>query len=350
MTDFALKIGTSSYEGWKSLQLTRSIEQLAHSFNVSYTDQWAEKGKKIPIRAGDAHKLAYNGRTVTAGWVDEDDLDYDANSRTLGFAGRSKTADLVDCAALYKGGKWRNKTLLDIAKDICEPFDISVKANVDVGDPFGGPDHFSLTLGETAFEAINRGARARGVLLMTDSDGNLVIDRAGETKLKAVIERGKNILRGNRKRSLQDRFSSYTLFGQTSADDNLFGTQCNVSRTASDADVTRYRPIVIQGDGEPNGSALQTRANWERNVRAGRAVRVSYIVQGWEYADGKLWEPNNIVRVIDPDAELDDELLITETVHTRDEGGTKTSITLTAKEAFEVEALPTKKKKKGLFS
>lgn len=343
MDNFELLVGALKHSGWTELSVTRSIEQFVHSYRATLTDQWADDHKPVPLNAGDPAEVYINGRRRVSGYIDEDSISYSARSQSLEISGRSKTGDLVDCAAIHKGGQWRDTGLLRIAKDLCRPFGITVSTRVSLGKRFTNPN-FKLQEGETAFDCIARGARMRGVLMLTDSDGNLVFDRRGTTKVTTVLERGRNILSGSVKRSWADRFSRYTVKTQASGTDESYGKAATLQRSATDRGINRHRPTIIMADNEDSGTELQRRVVWERNVRAGRGLTASYTVPGWEHSEG-LWNENTLVRVIDASARLDDELLITSVTQTRGAGGTKTRIELTFPEAFDVQPLPPPKKK-----
>lgn len=344
--DFTLNVRGQKYAGWTDLSVTRSMEQLAHSFSLSLTDKWTTDGKSVPVVSGDICSIAYGTKRVSTGYVDDDSKTYDANQRTQSFTGRSKTADLIDCSPARTSRKsWRKATLLSIAEQLCDPFNIAVTANVDTGLKFS---RFAIEEGETVFAALERAARQRGVLMVTDGDGDLVFDRAGSTKVATTLKWGVNILAGGATRSMRDRFSEYTVVCQSTGSDELFGSNTSIKRTSTDPGVERSRPITIMADTEDSGSELQKRADWERNVRAGRARRYTYTVQGWEHESG-LWTPNALVRVVDPEFDLDDELLIVSTTQRRSNQGTTTELSLTGKEAFDVQPLPLKKKKGRVF-
>jgi prophage tail gpP-like protein len=352
-SEFVITIGGINYGGWTSVRVTRSLEQLAHSFSVSFTDRWTDQNKAIPAHRGDACTVLYRGtrgdQVVTTGWIDENTLDYDATTRTLGLSGRSTTGDLCDCAAIHQGGSWSGVGLLRIAQDLCRPFGVSVSSAVDLGRPFSV---FKLNDGETVFQALERACRMRGVIMTTHGSGALVFQRTGQTIVATTIERGVNILRGSKRDSHADRFSQYTVKIQMSAGgsagDDMTTPHPALKRTALDSHVTRYRPTIITAETEDSGPELQKRADWERNVRAGRACRLTYTVQGWENSAG-LWAPNTLVRVVDQDAEVDDELLIVTVTFERSGQGTTTTLELTQPGAFDVEPLPPKVKKKGMF-
>jgi prophage tail gpP-like protein len=347
---FQLRVNGSEYTSWTKVRLTKSLEQLAHSVSVEMTDRWYEDGRIVyppAISAGDAFTLAVDGVVLVSGYIDSESIKYSSTNRTITFSGRSKTGDLIDCAAIHGGGLWRSAPLLTIAQDICRPFGItvSVTANATL---INNPMRFKLESGETAFNALERAARRRGVMLLTDSSGNLVLDRVSSIRILTALRFGSNILSGSKQSSWTDRFSEYTLKAQTAGGDNVFGKSATeLKRSASDTFVTRHRPTVILADNEDSGNELSKRALWERNTRAGRSVRLNYRVQGWAHLEG-FWAPNQRVHVVDDQLRIDDELIVASATMQRGEGGTITELSLTAPEAFDVQPLPVKKKK-GLF-
>lgn len=353
MTDLSLKIAGTKYKGWTRAQVTRSLEELAHSYVIDFTDTWTEGKQRIPIEAGLACEIDLIDQgveKVITGYVDKDKLSYTSDSRTLNFAGRSKTGDLIDCAAIYKGGQWLNKGLLTIAKNICTPFGIGATTNVSLGGPF---EKFSIQEGETAFQCIQRGARQRGVLMLTDGNGDLFFDRVSTTLLSTKLEYGVNILSCDREVSWDDRFSVYTVKTQASGGgsigDTLFGdAAASLKRRSTDEGVDRYRPTIIMAENEEKAVELQKRANWERNIRAGRSKTLSYVTPGWSHNEG-LWEPNRLVRVVDPVAHVDDTLLIVSVTQSKDQNGSKTVLGLAVPEAYDVQPLPPSREKELSF-
>jgi len=341
-----------NYSGWTTMRVTRSLEQLAHSFRLEMTDRWSDQHALVPVRRGDSCTIIHQGQrteTVIKGWIDENTLDYDANARSLGISGRSLTGDLVDCAAVHKGGSWVRVGLLRIAKDLCAPFNIDVRNSTDLGSPFSV---FKLSDGETAFHALERACRMRGVTMVSDGDGALVFQRTGQINVTTVIERGVNILKCRKVDSHADRFSQYTVKTQAAAGgtggDTFFGAALAQKRAAHDPRISRYRPTIITAETEQTGTELQKRADWERNVRAGRSCRLTYTIPGWEHSNG-LWTPNTIVHVKDPDADVDDDLLVVTVNYERSEQGTTTTLELTQPAAYTVEPLQPKKQRKGAF-
>lgn len=340
MSDAALIVGRTEYRGWTSVAVTRSLEQLASTFDVSFSEQWSGQDTPIPILEGDSVIVALDGFTVISGYVDDSEQSYDATNHSMQVTGRSTTGDLVDCAAIYAEGRgqWRNQDIVAIASSLCAPFNVSVRTDVAGIEPIR---RFAIQAGETVHECLERAARMGGLLLTTDGDGGLLITRAAANFTATPIRRGQggNVIAGSRSGTWRERFSVYTLKSQVSGDDDVFGTAASqIKREAEDAGVSRYRPTIIVSENQETATALQRRADWERNVRAGRSQRHRYVVQGWQHAGG-LWEPNLLVHVTDSALQVDHDLLVVSTVQRKDAGGSRTELELCDVRAFDVEPI-----------
>ena len=335
---FHLKVAGSQYSGWTSLRYTNSIEQLAPSMSVQLTDRWTEEMEPIPIESGNPFTVFIEDEKVITGYIDQDEEQESATTHQLSFTGRAKTGDLVDCAAIKGNGRWRNRDLLKIAKDLCAPFNIEVSTKVDLGAALS--PSFSIDDGETVFECLSRAARMRAVLLCTDAEGNLFFDRVSTKRIKHVLQYGHNILTRQHSNDWSQRFSDYKIKSQSAGGDSTFGSAAaSIKKTVEDEGVNRYRPTILHSSNESNGVELKKRVTWERNVRAGRSKRLRYTVLGWRHSGG-LWTPNTLVRVVDPRIETDDDLLVSGVNLTRDNQGEKTTLELGIPEAFSVEPLP----------
>jgi prophage tail gpP-like protein len=349
-SEFLLSVNGVNYGGWTSMRVMRSMEQLAHAFNFNLTDRWADQKAPVQVHRGDACVVIYQGdrgaQNITIGWVDENSRSYDATSRSTSIVGRSRTGDLVDCSAELLTSSLKQVGLLQIAQALCLSYGIPVSTTTDLGSPF---PIFRLTDGETVFQALERACRMRGVVMVTDSRGGLVFQRSGQMTVQDSIERGVNVLRAGSRDSHAERFSRYTVKTQVPAGgasgDMFSAHRLSQKMMSLDGQMTRYRPTVIMAETEQTGLELQKRADWERNVRAGRSLRITYTVPGWENRSG-LWTPNTLVWVKDPEMEVDEQLLIVTTTYERsEENGTTTTMDLTMPAAFTVEPLPPKRKK-----
>lgn len=343
MNDLTITVNGQAFSGWQDVAVSRSIEQMADAFNLSYIDVTGFNTKPLAIYEGDPCTIKIDGEIIITGFVDDSERGYTASSSTMRVSGRSKICDVIDCAAIYKSGEWFNTAALDIVLAIIKPFGLTVRvADADLGPPIR---KFAIQDGETAGSAIDRVCKMRGVLVTSDTQGNIVLTRVGSLRSSTKLQRGVNILTGSYRGSWKERFSEYTIKTQAQGDDEYSDyAVASIKRSVKDTLINRYRPTVIMADNEDSGKELEQRASWERNVRAGRSRSLEYSVQGWRDDDGKLWSPNTLVTIDDDYLRLRDELLITSVAYGRSlQSGTTTQLTLAPRVAYDVQPLPPKK-------
>jgi len=333
-----LLTGGRTHGGWQSIRVTRSMEHAAGSFSLAVSERWPGVSAPLQIHNGQACEVLVAGETLITGYVDQVESDLDAASHLVTVAGRDKVADLIDCSAIVEGGQWRGRRVEQLAADLARPFDVRVSADVDTGKPLTS---FALQTGETVFEAMLRAARLRGLLLVSDSQGGLLITRAGTQQLSTTLRVGENLLSCNVKSDWRDRFSKYIVLGQAPGNDYFNGTAAaHISATATDRAIQRFRPtreLLLVSDTPDIGATLQDRTQWEANTRAARSFTVTAKVQGWRHAEG-LWAPNRLVPVVSAEQHLDDTLLISAVEFGLSESeGTTTTLTLVPMDAFSLE-------------
>lgn len=347
MAELMLQVNGQNFAGWQRVAVTLGMEQIAGSFDLTVSERFPGQLASWRIAEGDECRLFWGKTPVITGYVDDTNIDYDRESHSIQITGRDRTGDLVDCTALHGSGVWRNSKLTRIAADLCAPFGIKVIVATDVGRPF---ESFSIWHGETAFDCLERATRMRGVLPISDGQGNLVLTRAGKERAPVSLVMGENIERGSGRFSMRDRFSEYIVKGQVPGNALNYDhpeQHLVVKASEKDSAVKRYRPhMVIAEPGD--GGTYKDRAVWERNVRAGRAGRVTYTVTDWDPA-GRLWLPNRLVTVRDEFLGLDGDGIIAQVRFLLDEeGGSRCELDVCRKEAFDLISLPDpKKSKKG---
>ncbi len=329
-----LKVNGGIFSGWESVEIKCGIEQISGMFQLSVTERWPGRDTPTPILPGSPAEIRLDGQTVITGYVDDVATSYDENSHTVTISGRDKTGDLVDCCAIHKSGQWKWRRLDQIAHDICAPFHIKVINQTDVGDPFKS---VNIQVGERAFELLDRMARMRAVLLMSDGVGNLIITRAGQKSITTELIEGVNIKRASGKFDWKERFDSYIAIGQhrNVDDETAAAASAPISSTYYDMVIDRNRPLIVMAEDQGYIASLKQRAEWEKNVRVGRANRATITVQGWKHAEG-LWLPNSLVRLRSPMLYADLDLLIAQVTYKLSNNGTTTELELCRPEAFDL--------------
>ncbi|WP_417880316.1 phage baseplate assembly protein [Vibrio sp.] len=351
MDKVTLKVDGKVYEGWTKVQVTRALDAMAGSFELSLTSKWMNnkyQAVSAPIQQGEACVVEIGGERVITGYIDDWIPSYDDEQITISVSGRAKTADLVDCSVVHSSGQFNNQTLTQIARTVCKPFGIDVVVNTDVGAAF---QRVQLEQGETAHELLARLAKQRGVLLTSDTFGNLVITRTSKEKAGTALILGQNVLAARGRFSWRDRFSQFTVkstgpsFGEK-WDGAGLSSVGGIKAEITDEEITRYRPMIIINEEIATADGASKRGQWERQRSIARSNSAEYTVTGWRIPDtGKLWNFNQLIQVTDQIFGIDKELLIKAVMFSEDESGRLSVISVVPKEAMDIPAQAEKKTK-----
>ncbi|OQM43534.1 phage baseplate assembly protein [Citrobacter braakii] len=344
MSRVELFIGGSIFSGWVSVSIRRSLEHLAGSFEL----ELMIPGQPVPdsITPGLPLKLQINGVTVITGYLDTVKHKITATSNKITIAGRDKTGDLVDCSAVFKGSQWHNRTLEQIACDLCKPFGIRViwqVSDATAARPFAT---FTLQLSETVSDALTRAARHRGVLVTSNADGDLVFTQAGNRQTD-TLELGKNLLDADFTDDWRNRYSEYQVKGHGGGGGHKGEAKAAAllaapKGTTDDKTITRYRPKVILADHKITADGARQRAIREERRAIARSERFIATAKGWFRDGGALWDVNLLTRVIAPRVNVDTrDLLICQVEFTLNaKEGEVTRLTLAPRDGFIVPAEP----------
>lgn len=311
----SLVVGGHALQGWQGVHITRSAEAAAIAFslrcvNPAWTDEAdaVRRGGLVEIRATPDEALGARGGgdLMCTGYADEYESETGPSARRdVGIAGRSKAGDAIDCPPTkHKTGLVENKDLLGVAKEF---------------DEFGVGFFTDQTLakipmvqhvpGQPFFVTLEREARREALLLTGQPDGRVKITRAGGKRHAGALLEGEPPVKSIKLRlSIKHKRSHIHVRGQKS-----LGTDKDSLRqeeTEQDESVERYRPEILFNEGSDTSRELKRRAKWRQLRRSGSGISIIVCVASWRDADGKLWEPGNLVAVQMPSDKIDQDLAI----------------------------------------
>lgn len=321
--EYHLRINGQAWHGWTAMRISAGIERIARDFEVQVTRRAGDSGGLLDavssgIRQGDKVEVLLGTDLVLTGYVDARPVNYDARSITRSISGRSRTGDLVDSSALVR--QFRGQNPQQIAQALCEPFAIKVYA----ASVLTAISDFSVDWGETVREAIDKLMSSQRLLAYDDAVGDLHFGAVGALRADTPLVYGQNILTCQMGDDESECHSEYLVAGQRAGNDEDFGaaTTTKVSHKTQGS-VKRYRPLYIKQTGHATGASCRAMCEFESAKRAAKAREVTYKVQGWRQASGRLWQPNMAVTVTDPHAGFAGEtLVIAEVEYSRDDQGT----------------------------
>lgn len=346
-----LRVNGREYRGWTEIAVTSAMDAVAGAFAISLTERWAGDGKIAaqvepwPILNGDKCQVGIGEDILIDGYVDQFRPSFSPNDHKIEIQGRDKTCDIIDCSALHQPDQWKNLDLLQIAKILCAPFGVSVRANVDIGGKFPS---IKLQQGETVFAALDRLCRFRKCILSPDKAGGVLITRAGTDRAKVSLQQGVNILSASGVLDTSERFSLYVVKGQNTSVKTLDGElESHAEARTTDSQVTRYRPLVVMAETGANNASAMDRAVWEANVRLGRSAIATITVFGWrQMLNGPLWRPNQLVGIKSAYLRMNGDMLIRQVTYKRTANdGTTCDLDIVSPQAFSPEP-PDKSKEK----
>jgi prophage tail gpP-like protein len=334
-----LEVDGRAFEGWTSVTVDKGLQNPAGAFALTYAARSEDGAPPAGIKVGAACRILIGGEPVIGGFVDATDPAFDAHTRRLAVAGRDKAADLVDCSALNSPGSWRGRTLGQIATDLLVPFGLDLSIEGDAGEPFKS---FALQQGESAWDALERLTRFRGLMLTSDGEGGIRLIRPGARRASFTLRQGETLLALSGGQNHVDRFARYLVKGQAAGDDEVNGPAAATPQAeAGDPGARPGRTLMIVAEEQATLASLRTRAAWEANVRAARSETWTVTVQGWRDPSGALWSADLIVPIEAPWAGLNGDQLIVDVGFRLDpDGGSTTQLTCQPPAAWTPEPPP----------
>jgi prophage tail gpP-like protein len=346
MGEVQLLVDGRRYGGWTSVRITQSVETIAGSFSLDVTDRWTEAGLPWPIREEDPCQVLLDGEVVIDGYVDRRHPSFDAQQRAVAITGRDRAAILVDSSAVLDRWSFRNASVLDVARKVCEPFGIGVTLQAGLTLP-APPRKMAVNPGDTAYAVIERAAAAAGVLVVSDGAGGIMITRAGTVRAAPLVEGG-NLLAGELEYNAEERYGRYVVVTQSAGTDNASGGATRVRAEAVDEGVRRAeRVLLVRPENGITTDYARQRADWEARVRAARAETARVSVQGWKQPNGARWPINALAAVRSPTLGVNGDLLIAQVDYSLSAAGEVTQLSLVRPDAYTPEPAAKVRKSKG---
>lgn len=368
---FVLKInGVGTFDEWTMAEVVRDLKDFSGSFSFSLRDasrsistfDYASPPAVFRLRPGPEVEIYIDGKLELVGYIDKVTPTVEEDYAEISISGRDKAGDLVDSAAAPDGpGELTDVKLEAAANKIAKPFGLSVKNEINTGNPF---PRYAFGISETAFSAIEKGARARHALVMSDGIGGIKITRTGASLAPADLTLPGNMLGSSATFSHEGRFSETIVKGQsekargerkdrkathtasdapkapadrTASDGSATERErkgATITGRARDSEIKRHRPIVHMAKSQPDKTSADDEADWRMRTARSEAEELTTSVWGYG-ANGKPWKVNQLTMVKDQFQGIFRQLVISNTSKRYDDAGRITELTLNSPEAFD---------------
>ena len=346
MNDIVIEIAGIRYEGFTDISVTKTMDTMAGSFRFSAT---SDDVTVFPIKVGDSCSIIIVEVPVINGFVEIVSVDYSDGSHSIIIEGRDKTADIIDSTLFGNIELNPGVTLEKIIQKVLDDLgitDIEIINNVSGLQPFTN-DLESGKVGQNAFDFIQIYCRKRQVIIASDGDGNILIQRAGTNIIPVYLLNQKdgefnNIISSRVSYNHTQRFNRVKIHsqGNTSAFDVSFMNVANNEATSTDSLIRATRKMVVIAESSSDKTTVQERATWEVNIRRARSFQYTVGVQDFTYDGKNLWMPNNLVNVLDQYADVEGQFLIRAITYKQSiSAGSAVDMTIITKDAYNLDRM-----------
>jgi len=363
MNDIALEINGVPYSGFTSATASKSMEHISgsFSFNISVLDNL----QKFPIQNRSKCRVLVNGKAFITGYVETIGINYDSKQHQITIGGRDKTCDIIDntlgSELSFSAGISLENIIRKVLKNFGLENEIAVNSNAKL-DVFDNTElnNMSAQIGESAYLFIEKFAKKRQVLLMSDGDGNILLARTpkDDERLNTVLTSSPGyqavILSAVAIYDDTKRFYRYVMKSQSNVVSNGIVEDVHaisndkivsVSATAYDEAIrhTRVFNLMTHDDSYNSQADLQERATSQANYNRATGFKYTVTVQGFSPINdpARIWQPNQLILVNDDYCNIPKQLLLIKSVSFSYsvEGGSMTTLELMDKEGYSVEIL-----------
>lgn len=324
-------VNNQVFDGFKNVKIARNLMSLTGTFSIVVTDKWRVDQEDFEIKPGDRIHCHLGRTALFEGWVDKLTISISESSRNITIEGRDKTQDIADCS-IISSSEFNNLDFTGIATELLKKFPIKVLPEVSVGAPF---KKFSVRQGETIFEALDRAAKERQLILLSSTHGNLIIQKRGIERSSTELVEGENVLAASVSFDNTQRFSNYIIKGQSTG---LVGNpkdQTQNKGEATDSGITRFRPTIIIAENAVDNDGAQKRAEFESTFRLAKGMKINVTLQGWKQKDESLYKVNQLIQIDIRSIGVKQRLLVNRVKFDQSENGRRTELELIRPDAFE---------------
>jgi prophage tail gpP-like protein len=295
-----LIIGGVAHKGWLTYDIESDLMTPADAWNV----RLAQPSIELPEQVVEGAKVAVRmtGETVLQGVLDERELGVSDGQHELQLSGRDSAGILLDCSAPIFTRS--SVTLAQVVANIVKPLGIvRIRDEAQLGALL---EKVNTEPGDSAWDTLRRAAEANGLWPWFEPDGTLVVGgpRYDLPPVDALVIRrdgkGNNVLSLRERRSIVERFSEISVYGQSYAVGAGAGerdARHNIKSTVADSGVTGYRPKVVV-DHEATNEAIATARGFQLISEARlKGYTLLAELRGHRTSGGVLWSAGQRVAV-----------------------------------------------------
>lgn len=316
-------VGGDRWTAFRRVMVRASFQDAARSFQIEAAVERGGAATAWAFKAGTALDIFFNADLACRGYVDRyQPVLGEHDTAEASISGRSKSQDFIDSSAVHDTGQFKDKTPQEIGA-VLDKFGVGVTTD----EQLKKVPIYRITPGETAFRCIEKLCREQGVFPVGQADGSIHITKGGKRRHAGALVEGQNIKRIEADHNVSGRHSDVIVRGQRPYGHGEGALQ--IEAKARDAEVGRYRPVIVFHDGDTDNDRAKKRATTRRDREAGNSLKANVTVQGFRDAGGALWTPGWLIFVESPFADVRQDMAIESVTFSQDrQKGSETVLSL----------------------
>ena len=312
-------------ESFNDFSLTKSIENFCNSFSFTITNKMANdiflaEGSRIRISIADENQFA--------GLVESINHSQTSNSHSITVQGRDKTGELIDSYIIAK--QYKQNDFLKLLRLVLNDNgyqNIKITSDIKILPKLVGKS-FIPEKEEKIFSFIDRLARQLRVILITDSDGDILITREGADLAVGGLDASNNIISTSLDIDTSESYKYIKIIGNIKTDQSK--KRLTQGKEIIDERSQTNKRLIVNIGNNTNRQNIESIANWYMAVKRGKGARYNATVQGFltNNTTGLLWQANTTVILKDSKKGINGLFLIQNVNYSQSLEGSKTDLIL----------------------
>jgi prophage tail gpP-like protein len=302
-------IGGLAHKGWTQYEIDSDLLTPADAWHVRLAQPVIELPPEVV--EGAPVEVRMNRELVLKGILDERTLSVAAGKHELMLSGRDGAGVLLDCSSTIfsRDGVTLEQVVASITRRLIKGVHIDIRAEKQFLR-----EKVSIEPGDTAWDSLRRVAEANGLWPWFEPNGTLVVGGPRydvppvATLTMRTDGKGNNVLSLSERRSIVERFSEVTVYGQSHASGSGDGERDgknNIMGGKVDTGVAYYRPKIVVDHEAVNKEIAAARASKIISDARIKGYTLTAELRGHRTDDGILWTPGQRVVVQSEPHQLD---------------------------------------------
>lgn len=308
-----VQTGGGLWAAWRRVMVQASFQKAARSFQLDCAVAAGGAATAWTFKGGTPIDILFDQALACRGYVDRYQPrlgEHDTAEATV--SGRSKSQDVIDSSAVHDTGQFKDKTPQEIAAAL-DQFGVGITTD----ETLKKKPIYRIAPGETVFRCLEMLCREQGVFPVGQADGSIKITKGGKQRHAGGLVEGGNIKIIEADHNWSGRHSDVIVRGQAPYGHGPEALQ--IEGKARDAEVGRYRPVVVVHSGDiVDKDRAKQRAQSRRDREAGNSLKAYVTVQGFFDEAGTLWEPGALAFVDSDFADIHQDMAIESVTFSQD--------------------------------